>query len=67
SMVLCNINIEDSISDIFKDFNYPYGFSKNHKGYIVIKALAYSAEILQNIADVIKKESYIAYKNNKIN
>lgn len=61
SMVICNIDLEEDICHILKDYSNPWGITKNDKGYIILRALGKKAEELQNISDNIKKIVYNHY------
>lgn len=54
SMVICNLNT-DNISDVFNDFDTPYGITKNYFGYTVVRALANNSQILEKISEEIKE------------
>lgn len=63
SMVICNIDAYDNVSQIIEDYENPCGITCNNKGYVVIKALGRRSEDLQKLSEKIKDKCYNIYIN----
>lgn len=64
-MVICNINIDEILDDIFEKYMYPFGITKTDSEYVVIRALGNSSQELQWLSDEVKKMVYNIYTSKK--
>lgn len=62
SIVICNIDAYDHVTEIIEDYENPCGITCSNKGYVIIKALDRRAENLQKLSEEIKNKCYTVYK-----
>lgn len=65
SMALCNINIENQICEIFKNYEYPWGVSNVCENYTGVRVFGRRGEELKEISEKISNLAFKKYNENK--